>query len=235
MEQSIYFKEISSKISEARNYCRELSSVLPSIISASELNVWSKAPYKALCISTSLGHRMLDLVEMSAEALERRKWASAATLARAAMETSALSWELKRTMEGVHLTPAAHFHEKLDRMLLGHKDKSIGDVEAINVLTTIPRMALEFPALDKTYFGLCEVAHPNWSGALGLFAKTNYEDFETSFGPQPENSHGLIAANAIVVSISIQLHAINRTSLLIEEWRRQLPTLDDPRPPDPGH
>lgn len=235
MSGSKYPEEIVANVAEARKRCLMIADILPSKIVIAELNVWSKAPYKALCVNTSLGYRMLDLVGMSAEALERQQWASAATLARAAMETCALSWELKRTIEGLHVTAATDLHEKLDRMLLGHKDKTFGGHEAINVLTTIQRMAREFPKLDQTYFGLCEVAHPNWSGALGLFAKTNYEEFETTFGPQSVRPSGYVASIAIAASTGIQLNAINRTQALVEEWRRQLPTLDDPRPPDPGH
>lgn len=175
MSESKYPEEIIANVAEARDRCCKLAKALPSKIVIAELNVWSKAPYKALCINTSLGYRMLDLVEMSAEALDRQRWASAATLARAAMETGALSWELQRTMESLHVTPATDLHEKLDRMLLGHKDKSFDGHEAINALTTIQRMARDFPKLDQTYFNLCEVAHPNWSGALGMFANTKLQ------------------------------------------------------------
>jgi hypothetical protein len=227
-------KAIEKDLSDARSAISELANMLPKKISAEELGVWLKIPYKALSINSALGYRVVELAGDSVEACDKGRWASAATLARSTLESCALGWDLLKALQGRTARAPKDLSEKIDQLLLGSKQIYPEGPRAINVLSTIDRMAKTFQGVDRTYAHLCEVAHPNWSGVQALFATIKYDEFETEFGPRPTGPIGHATSIALASSVNIFKATFGWVEKEVAEWLPSLSPLSGARPPDPG-
>ena len=94
-------------------------------------------------------------------------------------------------------------------MLLGWKN----DPEfpkAINALTFRDHMDKIIPGFRDAYDRMSEFAHPNYSGVFGLFARTDYKNYETHFGRGLRSSYPQNAVPALLHSALLLFeHAYN--------------------------
>jgi len=153
----------------------QLKGCLPSHIDPATTSIKAKIPFHALCIREVLLYRVSELAETSLSCYQNNQLVAAATLSRSLMESvSLLYWlfkELKRAVEegsSIRITPF------LKRALVGTRNKAT-PLEAHNVLNAIDEVDKDVEGYRKLYEELCEIAHPNWSGGLGAYAKLNKE------------------------------------------------------------
>lgn len=67
------------------------------------------------------------------------------------------------------------------RLLAGSKVWEDGP-QALQILTCIDRMDKKVPGVRVHYDFLSEIAHPNWGGVVGMYAKMEEATFTARFG-----------------------------------------------------
>lgn len=222
----------AADVQNAKEIIARFGDSLPSEVDIAALDVWSKAPYKALVVREALIWRTEELGRVAIECLERHDYAASMILIRSIIENSALVWRLKSILESRSKNDAAKIHEILDKMLMGWK----GDPEfpeAFNVLTLVDHLDREVPGVRKSYDSFSEHAHPNYRGVHGLYAKVDYEKFVTHFGRgiRTENT-AKMAISALCGSLGLFELAYNKISDIMPVWLSELSPLSGPRDPD---
>jgi len=78
-----------------------------------------------------------------------------------------------------------------------------------------------------SYSSLSEIAHPNWSGVVGLYSKTDHEKYVTRFGRALRNADGNagMIANALLGSLSAFEYAYNKISDAMPVFLAELDSL----------
>ncbi|MGX1693150.1 hypothetical protein [Brevundimonas naejangsanensis] len=216
----------------AEEHVTEIARRRPTEISVSVIGTWSKGPYKALVIRGGLLWRSEEIGRLAISAYRSNDRAAAVLLTRALMENTGLHWRLSALLgERANLTPD-ELDDTLTNMLMGWK----GDDEfpqALNVLGLIDRIDREVPGIRHAYNSLSEIAHPNYGGVHGLYARIDHDRFVTSFGRDLRGKEATHAgASALAASLGLQLVADKRVSDLLPVWISELPSLDEPREPD---
>src|SRR2546429_26112 len=112
---------MNENLIEARARGNALRQSLPQSIDAIALGVRSKAPFLLLCTREGLIWRMEELARTACDALERNDFVAAALLARAAVESAALTWRLMEVLDNRQKLLPKDLHEILMRMLVGSK------------------------------------------------------------------------------------------------------------------
>jgi hypothetical protein len=201
------------KISAARDTVSRIRLSLPDMVDLAQLNVRSKAPTKLLLIRESLIWRTEELSRNACDALERNDFAAAALLTRAVLEGTSMAWRLMELLE----THQSHSPEAMDdllmKLLMGSKVfEELPD--PCGVLSLIDRMDKKVPGVRSSYDHLSEIAHPNWSGVLGLYSQRDEETFTTRLGRslRGATSQREQIASALVGSLSAFEYAYNKIS-----------------------
>jgi len=183
------------------------------LVDAAALGVWSKAPFQLLCAREALIWRTEELARTACDALERDDLAVAALLARATVESAAFAWRLTEVLEDRQKLSKQELNDILMKMLVGSRLWS--DLpQALQILGRIDRMDKKVPGVRKSYDMLSEIAHPNWRGVFGMYARTDEPKFIAYFGrgmPQNDSTKAPIA-NALVDALGSFEFAYNRTS-----------------------
>lgn len=218
-------------LTTARSHLAEMEPYLPSKISAGEIGVWSKAPYKALVVRGGLLWRSHELGADAIEAFSDGRLATAIILTRAVIENVALHWRLADLIERRQEGHPNEVSETLTRMLVGWKNDAEFP-EALNVLTMIGRLNKVIPGLRDAYDQLSEVAHPNYGGVHGLYANVDEASLTTHLGRNVRTSSPRHSVMILAASLGIQLNADVRFSEALKEWLHSLPAIDGPRPDD---
>lgn len=158
-------------LEEARGLINEFRTRLPSQVNANELVSKSKLPWKVLSIRDPLLYRMIDLTDAACRLYEENLLASAFTLTRSSLETSAmLFWLFNKMDDAVKSRKVGReLDDLLMRALLGRKDCNYR--QPINVLTCVSHMNKQFKGWEEMYSNLSEYAHPNWFGVMSLYGK----------------------------------------------------------------
>ena len=212
----------------ARAHLAKMEPYLPTKVSAGELNVWAKAPYKALVVRGGLLWRSQELGADAIQAFADGRLATAILLTRAVIENVALHWRLGDLIAGRKATTGSELSDTLTRMLVGWKnDKEFP--EAFNALSMIDRLDKIIPGVRDSYNQLSEVAHPNYGGVHGLYAE---ENFVTHLGPKVRNATPRHSVLILAASLGLQINADVQFSDALREWIAELPSLDDDRPDD---
>jgi hypothetical protein len=227
-------REMADYITQARKAADLLIVGLPKEVSIGSFGVWSKGPYLAFCLREALSYRMVEMTRAGCDALERNERAVGVVLARCCLENLALMFYLLKQLRARDTLTNRDIHEVLSKLLMGHK----GDEEfpqAINVQTTLKHLDTELGEnrILSMYNNLSEVAHPNYGGVHGLFAKVNYEEFRTTFGPDVRGEPMAYQAGiALVTSAELYNHYYDKVGDAIEAWIPTLSPLTGPRDPD---
>lgn len=224
-------EKFQEALATAQSHLAKIAPHLPLKVSADEIGVWSKAPYKALVIRGGLLWRSQELGADAIQAFADGRLATAIILTRAVIENVALHWRLGDLIERrAEITPN-ELSDTLTRMLVGWKnDKEFP--EALNALTMISHLDKYIPGVRDSYDQLSEVAHPNYGGVHGLYAENDEPNLMTNLGPKVRTTTPRHAVLILAASLGVQINADVRFSDAIKKWISSLPSLDSPRPDD---
>lgn len=159
-----------------------LKTSLPPRIDPATISTRAKIPFKALCIREVLLYRVSELADAALACYQRDQLVAAATLTRALLESVALLYwffnELKATVVDEDTSKIDKF---LEKALVGARNEAT-PLLAHNVMNAIDVVTKDIDHYRKVYEELCEIAHPNWAGGLGAYAKLNREKVWYEFG-----------------------------------------------------
>jgi len=189
---------LDDDLKEARARANALRTSLPQSVDAAVLGVWSKAPFQLLCTREALIWRTEELARTACDALERDDLAAAALLARAMVENAALAWNLMEVLGDRKRLSPQELNETLVRMLVGSRLWPDAP-QALQILGCADRMDKTVPGVRKSYDILSEIAHPNWRGVFGMYAKTDEVKFTAHFGRGLRSNEG--TKGAIVTAL----------------------------------
>jgi hypothetical protein len=198
-----------------------------------------RIPYKVLDYRGAITWRFAEFARASLDAFAREQYAAAILLARGAMECAASLWYLYSKVDE---TVSGGSLDDLDRcvmrLLLGRKKKpddlppDVDAPDAINVMTFLDHIDKKMKGVGfrDHYEQLSEIAHPNWEGALGLFAHhdsaNGWTDLGAGIRPSSVEAHrngGLISLSATVLVFEHAYSAIEGLMpSLIERCKRDL-------------
>ncbi|RPH79238.1 MAG: hypothetical protein EHM80_08355 [Nitrospiraceae bacterium] len=166
-----------------------LKTSLPPRIDPATISTRAKIPFKALCIREVILYRVSELADAALACYQRDQLVVAATLTRALLESVALLyWLFNELQAAVAAEDTSKIDEFLGRALVGARNEAT-PLLAHNVMNAIDIVTKDIDHYRKVYVELCEIAHPNWGGGLGAYAKLNREkvwyEFGTSQLPKP--------------------------------------------------
>lgn len=217
---------ISEDVREARARANALRQSLPQSVDAAALGVRSKAPFQLLCTREALIWRTEELARTACDALERDDLAAAALLARATVESAALVWKLMEILNDRRKFSAKELSDNLMRMLAG--TRLWPDMpKPFRIGNCIERMNSKVPGVRESYNMLSEVAHPNWRGVFGMYAKTDEPKYTAHFGRglrSTESTKGTVV-NALLGALGLFEFAYNRISDAMPEFLAELETI----------
>lgn len=152
-------------------------------IGASTISKVSKLPFKALLYRESLLWRITELGRTSLESFRNGRPASGILLARAAIESGAALWYLRKKLDEVVRSRAVgDLDDHLMRLVMGSKTNP--DLPpSVNVMTFLDHIDKQVPGFRLQYEHLSEFVHPSWAATMGLYSKSSPEKRSTEFGP----------------------------------------------------
>ncbi|MDR3489816.1 MAG: hypothetical protein P4M05_33620 [Bradyrhizobium sp.] len=214
--------EHADTVASVREWVDRLRISLPLSVDVAALGVMSKAPYQLLCTREALIWRTEELARNACDALERNDFAAAEILTRAVTENAAMTWKLMNILDGRSAYTPQQLNDLLMRLLGGSKWPEAPKPVHINDL--LREIEKEIPGVMASYDGMSETAHPNWSGVVGMYSKTDQENFVTYFGRGLHGADGKQKAisSAMLGSLGAFEHAYNRISDLMPAFIAEL-------------
>ena len=213
-------------LKEARARADAMRTSLPASVDAAALGVWSKAPFQLLCTREALIWRTEELARTACDALERDDCTVAALLARAAVESAALAWRLMEVLDERQKLAPADLGDTLIRMLAGSRLWP-DEPQALQILNCIDRMDKRVSGVRHSYDILSEIAHPNWRGVFGMYAKTDQATFTAHFGRGLRSTEGTKdqIVNALLAALGLFEFAYNKISEALPEFLAELESI----------
>lgn len=207
--QAVQKESLESMMGEIRGRLELLESNLPQRVDGFGTSPYSKLPFKVLLYREVLIWRMADLSRSALENLENERLASAITLIRAAVETSAALWYLWAKLDGaVQAKTIGDIDDYLMKLIMGSKTNP--DLpQAINVLTFVDRVNKDIDGFRHQYDNLSEFAHPNWAGTGLLYSKSDSETLSTNFGANIRGLGSTKQAGAVSLSVALMIFERN--------------------------
>jgi hypothetical protein len=130
-------------------------------------------------------YRTVDLSSSALTMFEESRLVPGCTLTRSLFETVAQMYYIQKKMKGaIEDQKFEEIHNFVVRGAWGSKDEST-EQEALQVLTAIDHLNKEFGGKDE-YYHLCEYAHPNFKGGLGVYSKIKIPAYDVVFGLNPQ-------------------------------------------------
>ena len=152
---------------------RGLKASLPPRIDPATISTTAKIPFKALCIREVMLYRVSELADAALTCYQQGQLVATASLSRALLESVALLyWLYKEVKEAGENGSTGKIDEFLGRALIGTRIEST-PLLAHNVMNAVDVVTKDILFYRKIYEELCEIAHPNWGGGLGAYAKLN--------------------------------------------------------------
>ena len=152
---------------------RGLKASLPPRIDPATISTTAKIPFKALCIREVMLYRVSELADAALTCYQQGQLVATATLSRALLESVALLyWLYKEVKQAGENGSTGKIDKFLGRALVGTRNEST-PLLAHNVMGAIDVVTKDIAYYRKLYEELCEIAHPNWGGGLGAYAKLN--------------------------------------------------------------
>ena len=212
----VYFDE-TELLRKGKLFSQALKSSLPPRIDPATISTKAKIPFKALCVREVLLYRVSELAEAALRSYEESQLVATATLSRALMESVALLYwlykELQRTLE--KRGSSDKINKFLAKALVGTRNQTT-PLLAHNVMTAIDVVDKDIPSYRKLYEELCEIAHPNWGGGLGAYAKLNrkkvWYELEKARLPRP------LILGPLVTSLEFFVHFYDKMIPLLQDF-----------------
>jgi len=157
---------------------------LPTQLDAPAISV-KKLPGIAMWYRETMIWRFTELAQEAFDNLNRKRFAAAMVLTRAAVETGAALWYLhEKIKKGIATADLGDLGEKLEKLTVGYKEQTaLADFpEAINVMTFVEQLDKKIDGFARAYATLCEYSHPNHQGAAGLFSWPHADTGLVEFG-----------------------------------------------------
>jgi hypothetical protein len=157
---------------------------LPKQLDAPAISI-KKLPGMAMWYRETMIWRFTELAQDALEKLERKRFASAMVLTRAAVETGAGLWYLhEKIKKAIAANDLGDLGEKLEKLNVGYKEPSalVEFPEAISALTFVKHLNKKIDNFERSYATLCEYSHPNHQGAAGLFSWPHPDTGLVDFG-----------------------------------------------------
>jgi hypothetical protein len=160
-----------------------------------------KLPGIAMWYRESMIWRFTELAQEAFNNLDRRRFAAAMVLTRAAVETGAGLWYLHtKIKKAIADDDLGDLGEKLEKLTVGYKEKTaLADFpEAINVMTFVEHLNKKIDNFALAYATLCEYSHPNHQGAAGLYSWPHPDTGLVDFGSnirESESHEGICLSN----------------------------------------
>jgi len=169
---------------EIRTAIDEIRAGLPDSINAKSFKTKSLLPFKVMSSAGALGRRFVDLADDALFLFERGKVVSPSILSRSCIETVSMVFLIHKKMveliENSKHKNIDDFDEFIMKQLFGSKTNP--DVpDAYNVLTAIQHLDKTYQGIEKSYYSLSEIAHPNWPGTHGAYTKLDDDHYYLSF------------------------------------------------------
>jgi hypothetical protein len=186
-----------------------------------EKNLAYKPTYEADYYREAVFYRFIELTEASFELYKQGHLISSVILARSAQETVSVLWyineKLKYVVKEKDLT---HFSKTMYKLILGYKGDDLFP-EKVNVLTMIQ-------CVDKTLEGrfselydtLSEYAHPNHSGTMAVYAKTDIDNLSVTFGKYQRSEEHL--RSMIESALNLNISLLDHIQETYEEYINQV-------------
>jgi hypothetical protein len=169
---------------------------LPTQLDAPAISL-KKLPGMAMWYRETMIWRFTELAQDALQKFERKRFASAMVLTRAAVETGAGLWYLhEKIKKAIAANDLGDLGEKLERLNVGYKEPSaLAEFpEAVNVMTFVDELNKKIDNFKRSYATLCEYSHPNHQGAAGLFSWPHPDTGLVDFG---SNIRGMDTHEAI--------------------------------------
>jgi hypothetical protein len=198
-------------ISDLRKFIEDWPSRRMTRIEPIEWHCVFKLPFEIEHLRESLIYRLFELVDAGVALLDTENFLGSVICSRSAQETiSALSYIDELIDYSLKNGEVSHLREMSRRLMFGRHNSDLG-IDKINILTLISKVDRRLPGFEKQYFALSEYAHPNWSGAMGLFAQTGGKEIRVDFARYIRGSSA--------INTHIQVALINSVAMfqLIEE------------------
>lgn len=216
-------KEIPTRqelLKEAEELQKQLAKNLPSRVSRESISNTSKTALKAHVIRASLFHRITELAEVAIDLYRQDRLIAAFIITRSAFETAALTHHTYKHIEKVVETgKIGDIDETLMKVLFGERLPE-SECEAVNILTAINKLDKEIPGMRNLYNGLCEFAHPNWSGAMGAYAKDDQGPFTLDFDQKHENIPPEAGLQALIAALETFKHSESNMSSILPAFTK---------------
>ncbi|MGH6958552.1 MAG: hypothetical protein ACREEW_17945, partial [Caulobacteraceae bacterium] len=159
-------QRVADMIAEARRRVAVLTGSLPKVVDPAGISLTAKLPFLAVCFRESMIWRAEETGRGACAAFEAGDLVNATLLVRGFIETTGAVWYLMDFLKRQNkngLTPNAG--ETVRRLLLGNRRVDEAP-NPIHVMDFVRQVEATIPGFAHSYDALCELAHPNWAGAL---------------------------------------------------------------------
>lgn len=206
--QDLFAKDhvLASTVAEVKRKLELVSSRLPKPIDASILrtNGDSGVAVRTATLRAVVLARFRELTCASISCIEAEQPAAAITLVRGAIECMIMLHDLKknlaRVVQAPNLDSAAALDKFVQTALYGRRYMQDG-FQAVSIMTRLDRLAKELPAIKEVYENLCEVAHPNSDGLVGLYMRYSEATDEIVFDSKNVLRYMVVAANNLSTTL----------------------------------
>ena len=207
-------------LKEAEELQKQLAKNLPSRVKRESISNTSKTALKAHVIRASLFHRITELAEVAIDLYRQDRLIAAFVITRSAFETAALAHHTYKHIDKVVETgKIGDIDETLMNVLFGERLPE-SECKAVNILTTIDKLEKEATGVRNLYEGLCEFAHPNWSGAMGAYAKDDQGPFTLDFDQKHENIPPEAGLEALIAALTIFEYSESAMSNILPDFTK---------------
>jgi hypothetical protein len=173
-------------------------------IAPAECHFALKIPFEIEYLRESLCYRFVELIEGAITLVEAKNFLGATIVARSMQETLAVLFYINElSQKALDNQSVQDLPKKLDQLMFGKGKPEAPLPDKINILTLIRKVDKKFQGFENHYDYLSEYSHPNWSGTMGIFAKTGGKEVKVDFG---RYLRGLNAINTHL-DVSITLYA----------------------------
>lgn len=216
--------DIEAMMYEARERQKLLTENMPEGVDRLTHGFRSKIPYKIMCIREAQFCRAEEFSRAACDMFERDDVVVGVSNTRSTLECLAVIFHINEKMVSQQKNGLdSDLDEQVMKVLLGFKSDP-DFPQMVNVLTMVDKLDSKTPGIRKNYNTLSEVAHPNYSGAVGVYGAPDYDCGITWFNKKKDSERvrkikGLGLVSLIPV-LKLFEHEYNRTADLIEPFGR---------------
>ncbi|AVT76328.1 hypothetical protein RPPS3_22650 [Rhodopseudomonas palustris] len=153
---------------------------------------------------------MVELARNAFDCFQKEDLVSAVVLTRAAMETTAALWTLKRKLDealklgSVDISSIGRYLARL-RLGQGKRITQTDEPKVVHVNDLIRAVEKDCEGFEHQYDRLSEFAHPNWSGAAGVYSRFHHDEALVEFGQNIRGEEGTKGIGLTNLSVALLL------------------------------